>query len=304
MAERVGVAWNLIGRVNAILAAVLALLTAAALAVPQPAAAQFRVQRPAFGVPPRPQPAPMDICAEYSAFGSPNRLIDQHISCWQRKLRTGKLANDPFYPQLEFVSPDFGEGHGDFGEGVDAADGAGDDGVEGFAGADGSVFAGASEVGGDFGAVVEDGDVGEAQECGGAFEEGGFLAGGFEEGEVEVRHADGEGEAWEAAAAADVDDSGPFGEVREHGDEGDGVEDVAGPGEDGVLDGGEVHRLVDGEEEGEVGAEFGDVGGVEFDADFGGFGDEVVGGDEGLGSGCGEDVLDVVLGAGWLHGER
>lgn len=103
------------GRMVNILAVIGALLIVSALVKPQSAAAQFRVQRPSFGMPQRPQPQPVDICAEYGAFGYANRLLDQHISCWQRKFRTGKLTNEPFHPQLEFFAPPLSEGGDSYG---------------------------------------------------------------------------------------------------------------------------------------------------------------------------------------------
>lgn len=81
----------------------------------QPVAAQFRFPRPAIGFPQRPQVQQMDMCAEYHPLGFANRLIEQDITCWHRKMRTGKLSSEPFHSQLQFSAPAFVDNHDNYG---------------------------------------------------------------------------------------------------------------------------------------------------------------------------------------------
>lgn len=76
------------------------------LATSNPAQAQFRFPRPGIGYPQRVpvQPQQQDICAEYGTFGTVNRLIDMHISCWHRKFRPGRLSAEPYHPSLALAA--------------------------------------------------------------------------------------------------------------------------------------------------------------------------------------------------------
>ena len=99
----------------------------------------------------------------------------------------------------------------------------GKNGFEVFYGSEGYYF-GTGEVGTggqDFGAVGDYIDVGQCK-CAGHFaEEGCFLVIGFDEGQVDVRGPEFQGEGGESGAGADVEDAGrrggvgvPFGELR------------------------------------------------------------------------------------------
>jgi len=116
------------------------------------------------------------------------------------------------------------EGHPEFEEGREGGDSAGTDEVE--------LFAEGWVVGKVLGAAVDGGDPVEAQVGDAGIEEGDLLAGGLDQGDVEVGPHNLEGEAGEAGAAADVDQAAGSGvhELKggvEGREEEDGVEEEA-----------------------------------------------------------------------------
>jgi len=144
----------------------------------------------------------------------------------------------------EAVAADAGEG-----EGVLEGDGEGGDGA-----AEDEVV-GVAVVGvaaGGFGALRQDGRVVEVEGLDGCLEEGGTLPVGFDEGIAGVRAGDGEDEAGEAAAGADVGDGLAGGDVADQ-EAGEGVEKVLDGDLGGLGEGGEAGFRLVAEEEGVVG---------------------------------------------------
>jgi len=164
---------------------------------------------------------------------------DRFLGVWQFFGELGAFHGEEF-------AAFFDEGEAPFDEDVHGADGAGGDDVEGFA---------QVAVGDVLGAVGEDADVGQGEGGGGSVEESGFFLGGFEEENLGVGAGDGQGDAGDAAAAADVGEA--MGILRKVREERQGVGDVEDLGGGAVFDPRQVHRLVGLEEEVEVAMEEG-----------------------------------------------
>jgi len=165
----------------------------------------------------------------------------------------------------EAVAADAGEGEGVFEGDGEGGDGAAEDEVVG--------VAVVGVAAGGFGALSQDGRVTEVEGRDGCLEEGGALLVGFDEGVRGLRTGDGEDEAGEAAAGADVGDGLAGGDVADQ-EAGEGVEEVLDGNFGGVGDGGEAGFGLPVEEKGVVGGEGLEVLGREVQAEVGGAGGE------------------------------
>lgn len=135
------------------------------------------------------------------------------------------------------------------------------------------------------GAGVDEGDVFHAQRVANMRHELDFFLGGFDEAEAEMGPHDFQRKAGEAGAGADVggahgllQDGGErfFVDLHERGEQGEGVEEMAGLDVLGIGDGGEVEALVPVEQLFCVEIESGDLLGGKGDTHGGGAGEEGV----------------------------
>ena len=161
----------------------------------------------------------------------------------------------------EEAAAESGEGEGVFQEDGEGGDGAADDQVVCL-----TVVRMAADR---FGAAGENGHMGEGECLRGLLEEGGALLVGFDECVVSRGAGDGEDEAGEAGAGANVGEAFAGGDVADLKAY-EGVEEVLDGDFGGVGDGGEGGGAVVFEEEVEVGAVGVEVGLGDGEAEFGG----------------------------------
>lgn len=158
----------------------------------------------------------------------------------------GEFIDDACAFHGEHFAAFFYQGQAPFDEEIHRADGAGYGDVAGIA-----QFAPACG----FGALGDDFDVAQGEFRHDFLQEGGFLFGGFEEDDFGVGAGDGEDDAGNAAATADVSEAKSV--RREEREKGKSVAHVLHLGGGAIGDAGEVHVLVGLEEKVDVGGEFG-----------------------------------------------